>query len=72
MTLHVYHQKQHVASYQGDEYRLQSLGEVIEDLYPNSLIVLSDEDDLTDEQVQLLNEIADYQLELMYHQPACQ
>lgn len=70
MTIHVYQQKQHVASYQGDEYTLQSLGEVIEDLYPGSLIVLSDEGDLTEEQIQLLDEIADYQLELMYHQSA--
>lgn len=69
MTIHVYHSGSHLASYQGDESTLSQIGEIVNELYPNSTLVLSDEEDLTQDQIDLLNDIADYQLQLAYHQP---
>lgn len=68
MTIHVYHQRRHVASYQGDESTLTQIGEITEELYPGSTLVLSDEDELTPDQIEILNQIADYQLELAFSQ----
>lgn len=69
MTIHIYSSGACVASFQGDESRLLEIGEIAQDLYPDSTLVLSDEDDLTDEQIEILNEIADYQRELAFLQP---
>lgn len=68
MTIHVYRSGSHVASYQGDESTLTQIGEITEELYPGSTLVLSDEDELTPEQIEILDEIADYQRELAFAQ----
>lgn len=68
MTIHVYHSRTCVASYQGDENQLHQIGEIAQDLYPGSTLVISDEDELSPEQIELLDEIADYQLALALKQ----
>jgi hypothetical protein len=55
----------------GPADRLQSVGEIIQELYPDDVLVSSDEDEpstdeLDDSQLALLEEIADYQRALLH------
>lgn len=61
------HSDQPRACFQGSARRLQQLGEIIADLYPSDILVSSDEDetDLDDDQLALLEDIADYQRALL-------
>lgn len=68
MTVHLYDQRQHLASYQGDTRTINSIAEIAKDIYPHSTVVISDED-LTQDQLDLLQDIHDYQLALSYNQP---
>jgi hypothetical protein len=56
-------------AYQGSPRVLEPIGEIIRELYPADLLVSSDEDDLDDSQLEVLEEIADHQLALRYAQP---
>jgi hypothetical protein len=55
----------------GPAARLQAVGEIIQELYPETVLVSSDEDqpdgdtDLDDGQLELLEAIADHQRELL-------
>lgn len=70
MTIHIWRNRDHLASFCGPESSLQTVGEIAQELYPGSTLVLSDEDELSDDQIAILNEIADYQdfqLQMAYH-----
>lgn len=68
MTVHLYNQRQHLASYQGDQQAITQIAEIAKDIYPQTKIVFSDED-LTQDQLDILQDIHDYQLTLSYNQP---
>lgn len=59
-------------SVRGTPDQLEPIGLVLEQLFPGQVLVSSDEDDLdyTPDQLEVLEAMADYELEQRYRQPA--
>jgi hypothetical protein len=59
-------------SVRGTPDQLEPIGLVLEQLFPGEVLVSSDEDDLdyTPDQLEVLEAMADYELEQRYRQPA--